>query len=110
VLEDRAQTRLPGVLRGGFLHLQCGFPAAKLKGGDVVLKPRLFVLQAPADGRLRDAGGAGEGLPVLPLPLERDQQTLAAILAFTIVYWLSEAIPIPATAILALALAVVLVK
>ncbi len=46
----------------------------------------------------------------LPLPLERDQQTLAAILAFVIVYWLSEAIPIPATAILALALAVVLVK
>jgi sodium-dependent dicarboxylate transporter 2/3/5 len=44
----------------------------------------------------------------LPLPLERDQQTLAAILAFTIVYWLSEAIPIPATAILALALAVLL--
>ena len=32
------------------------------------------------------------------LPLERDQQTLAAILAFTIVYWLSEAIPIPAEA------------
>jgi solute carrier family 13 (sodium-dependent dicarboxylate transporter), member 2/3/5 len=44
----------------------------------------------------------------LPLPLERDQQTLAAILGFTIVYWLSEAIPIPATAILALALAVLL--
>ncbi|MDP9411231.1 MAG: DASS family sodium-coupled anion symporter [Actinomycetota bacterium] len=44
----------------------------------------------------------------LPLPLERDQQTLAAILAFTIVFWLSEAIPIPATAILALALAVLL--
>src|SRR3712207_2012191 len=44
----------------------------------------------------------------LPLPLERDQQTLAAILAFVIVYWLSEAIPIPATAILALALAVLL--
>jgi sodium-dependent dicarboxylate transporter 2/3/5 len=44
----------------------------------------------------------------LPLPLERDQHTLAAILAFTIVYWLSEAIPIPATALLALALSVVL--
>src|SRR3712207_9399378 len=43
-----------------------------------------------------------------PLPLERDQHTLAAILVFTIVYWLSEAIPIPATALLALALAVVL--
>jgi sodium-dependent dicarboxylate transporter 2/3/5 len=32
------------------------------------------------------------------------------LVMFTIVYWLSEAIPIPATAILALALAVVLVK
>ena len=32
------------------------------------------------------------------------------LVIFTIVYWLSEAIPIPATAILALALAVVLVK
>lgn len=42
-----------------------------------------------------------------PLPLEANQQTLAAILAFTIVYWLSEAIPIPVTAILALALSVV---
>jgi sodium-dependent dicarboxylate transporter 2/3/5 len=41
-----------------------------------------------------------------PLPLERNQHTLAAILAFTIVYWLSEAIPIPATAVLALALCV----
>jgi sodium-dependent dicarboxylate transporter 2/3/5 len=46
----------------------------------------------------------------LPLPLEPNQQTLAAILSFMIVYWLSEATPIPATAILALALAVVLVK
>ena len=32
------------------------------------------------------------------------------LVIFTIVHWLSEAIPIPATAILALALAVVLVK
>ena len=39
-----------------------------------------------------------------PLPLERDQHTLAAILAFVIVYWLSEAIPIPVTAMLGLAL------
>jgi solute carrier family 13 (sodium-dependent dicarboxylate transporter), member 2/3/5 len=46
----------------------------------------------------------------LPLPLEPNQQTLAAILSLMIVYWLSEAIPIPATAILALALVVVLVK
>jgi sodium-dependent dicarboxylate transporter 2/3/5 len=44
------------------------------------------------------------------LPLEPNQQTLAAIRSFMVVYWLSEAILIPATAILALALAVVLVK
>ncbi|HSK99450.1 MAG TPA: DASS family sodium-coupled anion symporter [Rubrobacteraceae bacterium] len=41
-----------------------------------------------------------------PLPLDPNQQTLAAILTFTIIYWLSEAIPIPVTAILALALCV----
>jgi solute carrier family 13 (sodium-dependent dicarboxylate transporter), member 2/3/5 len=44
----------------------------------------------------------------LPLPLPREQHTLAAILTFTIIYWLSEAIPIPATAVLSLALCVVL--
>jgi solute carrier family 13 (sodium-dependent dicarboxylate transporter), member 2/3/5 len=44
----------------------------------------------------------------LPLPLPPEQHTLAAILAFTIIYWLSEAIPIPATAVLSLALCVVL--
>lgn len=44
----------------------------------------------------------------IPMPLDANQQTLAAILSFTIVYWLSEAIPIPATAILALALCVLL--
>lgn len=43
----------------------------------------------------------------LPLPLPRDQHTLMAILTFTIVYWLSEAIPIPVTAVLALALSVI---
>ena len=63
VFEGRVQARLPGVFRGGFLHLQCGFPPAKLKGGDVVIKPGLFVLQMPANPRLRDAGEAGEGLP-----------------------------------------------
>jgi solute carrier family 13 (sodium-dependent dicarboxylate transporter), member 2/3/5 len=42
----------------------------------------------------------------VPLPLEPNQQTLAAILSFTIVYWLSEAIPIPVTAVVALALCV----
>jgi solute carrier family 13 (sodium-dependent dicarboxylate transporter), member 2/3/5 len=44
---------------------------------------------------------------LLPLPLPRDQHTLAAILVFTIIYWLSEAIPIPVTAVLALALCVI---
>jgi sodium-dependent dicarboxylate transporter 2/3/5 len=48
---------------------------------------------------------------------EKARQTIGLFLGpivflviFTIVYWLSEAIPIAATAILALALAVVLVK
>src|SRR5918995_4590923 len=63
VFEDRVEARLSGVFRGGFLHLQYGFPAAKLEGGDVVIKPRLFVLQVPANRRLRNAGEAGEGLP-----------------------------------------------
>lgn len=45
---------------------------------------------------------------LVPLPIDDNQQRLAAILCFTIVYWLSEAIPIPATAILALALCVLL--
>jgi sodium-dependent dicarboxylate transporter 2/3/5 len=40
------------------------------------------------------------------LPLPREQHTLTAILAFTIVYRLSEAIPIPDTAVVALALCV----
>ncbi len=43
---------------------------------------------------------------VLPLGLTTPQQSLAAIMAFTIVYWLSEAIPIPVTAIVAMALCV----
>ena len=63
MLEDRAQARLPGVLRGGFLNSKRGFPAAELKGGDVVIEPRRFELQGPVDGWLPDAGEAGEGLP-----------------------------------------------
>ena len=43
-----------------------------------------------------------------PLPLAPAQQTLAAILLFVIVYWLSEAIPIPVTAVLGLAACVLL--
>ena len=45
---------------------------------------------------------------LVPMPIDDNQQRLAAILGFTIVYWLSEAIPIPATAILSLALCVLL--
>jgi hypothetical protein len=43
MLEDRAQTRLSGVLRGRFLHLQHSFPTTKLEGGEVVREPGLFV-------------------------------------------------------------------
>jgi solute carrier family 13 (sodium-dependent dicarboxylate transporter), member 2/3/5 len=45
---------------------------------------------------------------VLPLGLPYSQQSLAAVLAFVVVYWVSEAIPIPVTAIIGLALAVIL--
>ena len=45
---------------------------------------------------------------LIPMDIDDNQQRLAAILAFTIVYWLSEAIPIPATAIFSLALCVLL--
>src|SRR4028118_898011 len=41
-----------------------------------------------------------------PLPLEPAQQALAAIFAFVIVYWLTEPIPIPVTAVLALAMCI----
>ena len=58
-----------------------------------------------------------EVLPLAEQKLEKAQQTIGLFLGpivflviFTIVHWLSEAILIPATAILALALAVVLVK
>ncbi|QBR92852.1 SLC13 family permease [Nocardioides euryhalodurans] len=47
-------------------------------------------------------------LLLIPMPIDDNQQRLAAVLGFTIVYWLSEAIPIPATAILSLALCVLL--
>lgn len=51
---------------------------------------------------------AGIAMYLAPLPLESNQHILAAILTFTIIYWLSEAIPIPATAVLAMALCVLL--
>jgi sodium-dependent dicarboxylate transporter 2/3/5 len=45
---------------------------------------------------------------LLPLGLPYSQQTLAAVLAFVVVYWVTEAIPIPVTAVTGLALAVIL--
>ena len=45
---------------------------------------------------------------LLPLGLPYSQQSLAAVLAFVVVYWVSEAIPIPVTAAIGLALAVIL--
>ena len=45
-------------------------------------------------------------LYLIPLGLEPEQQALAAIFAFVIVYWLTEPIPIPVTAVLALAMCV----
>jgi sodium-dependent dicarboxylate transporter 2/3/5 len=45
---------------------------------------------------------------LLPLGLPYSQQTLAAVLAFVVVYWVTEAIPIPVTAVIGLALAVIL--
>jgi solute carrier family 13 (sodium-dependent dicarboxylate transporter), member 2/3/5 len=43
-------------------------------------------------------------LYLAPLPLEPAQQALAAVFAFVTVYWLTEPIPIPVTAVLALAM------
>ncbi|HEX5589152.1 MAG TPA: DASS family sodium-coupled anion symporter, partial [Candidatus Limnocylindrales bacterium] len=43
-------------------------------------------------------------LSVAPLDLTGPQQALAAILALVVVFWVTEAIPVPATALLALAL------
>jgi sodium-dependent dicarboxylate transporter 2/3/5 len=45
---------------------------------------------------------------VAPLGLRADQQTLAAILAFVVTYWVSEAIPVPATALVGLTLCALL--
>ena len=44
----------------------------------------------------------------LPLDLEPAQQTLAGIFLFVIVFWITEAIPIPITAVLGLCLCVAL--
>ena len=45
---------------------------------------------------------------VLTGTLEGPQRTLAAVLTLVLVYWVSEAIPIPVTAVMGLALAIVL--
>ncbi|HEV8253593.1 MAG TPA: DASS family sodium-coupled anion symporter [Vicinamibacteria bacterium] len=45
---------------------------------------------------------------LLPLRIQAPQHRLAAILAFVIVYWISEAIPIPITGLLGIVLCVVL--
>jgi solute carrier family 13 (sodium-dependent dicarboxylate transporter), member 2/3/5 len=45
-------------------------------------------------------------LYLVPLPLPPEQQGLAAVFAFVVVYWLTEPIPIPVTAVLGLAMCV----
>jgi sodium-dependent dicarboxylate transporter 2/3/5 len=40
---------------------------------------------------------------LLPLGLPYSQQSLAAVLAFVVVYWVTGAIPIPVTAVIGLA-------
>jgi sodium-dependent dicarboxylate transporter 2/3/5 len=54
--------------------------------------------------------GPAAGLLMLLLPMDIDgkQQSLAAIMVFTIIFWLTEAIPIPVTAVVAMALCVLL--
>ena len=45
---------------------------------------------------------------VLTGTLDGPQRTLAAVLTLVLIYWISEAIPIPVTAVMGLALAIVL--
>ena len=45
---------------------------------------------------------------LLPFDLTWEQQALGAIMVFTVIYWLTEAIPIPVTAVLAMAMCVLL--
>jgi sodium-dependent dicarboxylate transporter 2/3/5 len=44
----------------------------------------------------------------LPMDIPRAQQNLAAVLSFVIIYWISEAIPIPVTGLIGIALCVLL--
>ena len=46
-------------------------------------------------------------LYLAPLGLPPEQQALAAVFAFVIIYWLTEPIPIPVTAVLALAMCII---
>ena len=72
------------------------------------------VVSQGSGGELRKAVGLVLGPTLLvgvvaaPLTLDPHQHALVAVLAFTMVYWITEALPIPVTSILALALCVVL--
>ena len=63
LLQERVQLPLSGVFRDRLLHFQGGLPVAEIEGGEVVIEPRLFVHQAPAQWRFFNAGKAGEGFP-----------------------------------------------
>lgn len=86
-----------------------------LMSGTYKTLPEQKEVLSPAEARferLRQTAGLVLG-PVAfaivffaPIDIDPNQQALAAILAFTIVWWLSEAVPIPVTAVLALALCV----
>ncbi len=64
---------------------------------------------SPAEETVREKATDDRALPRAAVFLDDDatcrsgfpdaQQTLAAVLAFVIVYWVSEAIPIPVTAV-----------
>ncbi|MEO3750981.1 DASS family sodium-coupled anion symporter [Streptomyces sp. B6B3] len=74
---------------------------------------RLSKAEARFERRRQTAGfvaGPAVALLLLCLPLDLpwNQQALAAVFAFTVIFWLTEAIPIPATALLSVALMVVL--
>lgn len=64
--------------------------------------------------RARRTGGLFAGpvalvvMLLMPFDLTWEQHGLAAIMVFTIVFWLTEAIPIPVTAVVAMALCVLL--